>query len=35
MKQRTNKYQESDELQLVGVYWKVENYFLAEFATKS
>ena len=32
---RTNKYQESDELWLVGVRWYVENYFHAEFATKS
>ena len=31
----TNKYQESDERWLVGVYWSVENYFHAEFATKS
>jgi len=30
---RTNKYQESDELWLVGVYWWVENYFRAEFVT--
>ena len=28
-----NKYQESDELWLVGVYWWVENYFHAEFVT--
>ena len=28
-----NKYQESDELRLVGVYWWVENYFHAEFVT--
>ena len=27
---RTNKYQESDELWLVGVSWEVENYFHAE-----
>ena len=31
----TSKYQKSDERNLVGVYWLVENYFLAEFATKS
>ena len=28
-----NKYQESNELWLVGVYWWVENYFHAEFVT--
>ena len=28
-------YQESDELWLVSVHWKVENYFQAEFATES
>ena len=28
-----NKYQESDELWLFGVYWWVENYFHAEFVT--
>ena len=32
---RTNKYQESDELWFVGVYWQLENYFHAKFATKS
>ena len=28
------KYEESDELWLVIVYWWVENYFRAEFAKK-
>ena len=28
------KYEESDELWLVIVYWWVENYFRAEFAQK-
>ena len=32
---RANKYQESDELWLVGVYWQVENYCHAEFATNA
>ena len=32
---RKHKYQESVELWLVGVRWYVENYFHAEFATKS
>ena len=28
------KYEDSDELWLVIVYWQVENYFHAEFAKK-
>ena len=31
----TNKYQESDELWHVGVCWWLENFFHAEFETKS
>lgn len=31
----TSKYQESDGIWLVGVYWLVESYFHTEFATKS
>ena len=31
----TNKYQENYQLWLVSVYWWEENYFHAEFVTKS